>query len=93
MAILATMLFTQTTAAKLAADNSTTQLEREMDLNIEAEIVYNINNMLANLKAQAINTDVAKQLDIGAVQLQTNELVQNVGEKLPEFKFKVIIAD
>jgi hypothetical protein len=49
--------------------------------------------MLANLQAPDIKTNVAKQLDLSTVQLQTNELVQNIGEKLPEFKFKVVFAD
>jgi len=49
--------------------------------------------MLANIEAPAIKTDAAKQLNIDTVQLQTNELVQNLGKKLPEFKFKVVFAD
>ena len=42
----------------------------------------------ANIKA-----DVTKQLNIDTVQAQANEIVQNVNEQLPEFKFKVVIAD
>ncbi len=93
MAILATVLFTQTVAAKLGANRSTMQLENKIEVNIEAEIINNINKMLANVQAPTIKTDVVKQLNIGTVQLQTNELVQNLGKKLPEFKFKVVITD
>jgi hypothetical protein len=49
--------------------------------------------MLENVQAPTIKTDVIKQLGIETLQSQTNELVQNVNEKLPEFKFKVVIAD
>jgi hypothetical protein len=93
MAILATVLITQTADAKLGANRSTTNLESKIEVNVEAEIVNNINNMLANVQASTIKTDVAKQLNIGTVQFQTNELVQNVANELPEFKFKVVIAD
>jgi len=93
LAILATVLFTQTATAKLGANRSTNELESKMEINIESEIVNNINEMLANVKASSIKTDVAKQLDIDTVQSQTNELVQNANEQLPAFKFKVVIAD
>ena len=93
MAILASMLFTQTATAKLGASRSTVQLENIIEINIEAEIVNNINMMLANVQAPSIKTDVAKQLNIGTVQAKTNELVHNVAKQLPEFKFKVIIAE
>jgi hypothetical protein len=93
IAILATVLFSQTAAAKLGENRSTNQPENKIELNIEAEIVNNINLMLANVEAPTIKTDVAKQLDIDTVQIQTNELVQQAGAKLPEFKFKVVFAD
>lgn len=93
MAILATVFFTQTATAKLGANRSTAQLENRVQINVEAEIVNNINQMLGQVTSSTIKTDVAKQLNISTVQLQTNDLVRNVGEKLPEFKFKVVIAD
>jgi hypothetical protein len=93
VAILATVLFTQTVDAKLGANRSTTQLESNIEVNVEAEIVNNINKMLANVTSPTIKNDVAKQLEIGTVQLKTNEIVQNVAKELPEFKFKVVIAD
>ena len=93
MAILATLLFTQTVTAKLGSNNATVQLESKIKVNVEAEIINNINEMLENIQAQTIKTDVAKTLDISTVQLQTNELVQNASKNLPEFKFKVVIAD
>ena len=93
MAILTAVFCTQTATAKLGVDRTTIQLESKIEVNVEAEIVDNINKMLSNVQVPNIKTDVAKQLDIGTIQLQTNELVQNVGEKLPEFKFKVIIAE
>lgn len=93
MAIFAAILFTQNVEAKLGENRSTVKNESRIELNVEAEIVNNINMMLANVKAPTIKADVAKQLNIGTVQFKTNELVQNVSEKLPEFKFKVIITD
>ena len=93
MAVLAALLFTQTVAAKLGSNNATDQLESKINVNVEAEILNNINKMLENVQAQTIKIDVAKQLDISTVQLQTNELVQNASKNLPEFKFKVVIAD
>jgi hypothetical protein len=93
MAILASLLFMQTASAKLGSNRSTIQLESTIGINIETEIVNNINMMLADVQAPAIKTDVVKQLNIDIVQSQTNELVQNVSEKLPEFKFKVVIAE
>ena len=96
MAILTTIIFSSAASAKLGSvgsNVSSIQLESKIEIDIEAEIVNNINLMLANVQASTIKTDVAKQLDIGTVQSQTNELVQSVVEKLPEFKFKVIIAE
>ena len=93
MALLASILCTQTAAAKLGSNRAAVQLESKFEINVEAEIVDNINNMLANAAVPSITTDVAKQLYISTVQLQTNQLVQGVAEKLPEFKFKVILAD
>jgi hypothetical protein len=49
--------------------------------------------MLANIQVPFIKTDVVKQLKIDTLQSQTNEIVLNVGETLPEFKFKVVIAE
>ena len=93
IAVLATLLFSQTASAKLGANKSATQSDNKIEVNIEAEIVDNISKMLANVQAPSIKTDVAQQLNIGTVQSQTNELVQNAAEKLPAFKFKVVIAD
>jgi hypothetical protein len=93
MAIIVSVLFTQTAAAKLGPNRSIMQFESTIGINIETEIVNNINMMLENVQAPAIKTDVIKQLSIETLQSQTNVLVQNVNENLPEFKFKVVIAD
>jgi hypothetical protein len=93
MAILAMALSSQTAAAKLSTSLSIVPVQNKIEFNIEAEIVSNINEMLANLQAPTIKNDAAKQLNISTVQLQTNKLVREVGENLPEFKFKVILAD
>jgi hypothetical protein len=93
MAILAMALSSQTAAAKLSTSHSIVPVQNKIEFNIEAEIVSNINEMLANLQAPTIKNDAAKQLNINTVQLQTNKLVREVGENLPEFKFKVILAD
>ena len=93
LAVLATVFFTQSATAKLGANRSTMQLEKHMEVNVEAEIVGTINDMLANIKTSTIKEDVTKQLNIDSVQSQTNELVQTINETLPEFKFKVVFAD
>jgi predicted transcriptional regulator len=95
IAILAIALFSQTAVAKLGPDHSQVQvqLQNKIEVNIEEVIVGNITNMLSNIPAPTIETYVAKQLNIGLIQLQTNALIQNVNETLPAFKFKVVIAD
>jgi hypothetical protein len=93
IAILASILFTQTATAKLGVNRSTLQFENTIGINIEAEIVNNINIMLENVQSHSTQADIVKQFNIETLELQANELVQNVGERLPEFKFKVIIAD
>mgnify|MGYP006074423345 CR=1 FL=1 len=93
IAILAIALFSQTAVAKLGPDHSQVQLQNKIEVNIEEAIVDNITNMLSNIQAPTIETYVAKQLNIGLIQLQTNALIQNVNETLPAFKFKVVIAD
>ena len=95
MALLATTLFSQTVAAKLGANSSTIQLENKIEVNVEAEIIDNINNMLSTLKVETIKTDAVKQLNNDSVESQTNELVQNVSATIPEFKFKfkVVVTD
>jgi hypothetical protein len=93
MAIFATALFTQFVAAKLGTDHSTNGLENQIEVNVQAEIISNINSMLENLETPTIITDVSKQLNISTIQFQTNQLVQNVDKELPEFRFKVVIAD
>jgi hypothetical protein len=93
IAILAALLISQTASAKLGVKSSTIQLINKIEINVEAEIVSNINEMLANVQAPSIKVDATKQLNIDLVKLQTNELVHNVSENLPEFKFKIVIAD
>jgi hypothetical protein len=93
MAILVSALFTQTATAELRTIGSVMQLESTLGINIETEIVNNINAMLENIQVSVSKTDVVKQLSIDTVQSQTNELVINLGETLPEFKFKVVIAE
>jgi hypothetical protein len=93
VAILVSALFTQTATAELRSTGSRMQLESTLGINIETEIVNNINAMLENIQVPVSKTDVVKQLNIDTVQSQTNELVINLGETLPEFKFKVVIAE
>ncbi|MFT7412333.1 MAG: Na+-transporting NADH:ubiquinone oxidoreductase subunit NqrC [Paraglaciecola sp.] len=93
IAILAIALFSQTAVAKLGLDHSQVQLQNKIEVNIEEAIVDNITNMLSTIQAPTIETYVAKQLNIGLIQLQTNALIQNVNKTLPAFKFKVVIAD
>tara|TARA_B110000908_G_scaffold128248_1_gene150598 strand:- start:155 stop:457 length:303 start_codon:yes stop_codon:yes gene_type:complete len=91
--ILVSVLLSQTAKAELRANRSTIQLESSIGINIETEIDNNISLMLANIQVPVIKAGVVKQLDIDTVQSQTNELVLNVTETLPEFKFKVVIAE
>ena len=93
LAILVSVLFTQTAKAELSSNRSTIQLKSSIGINIETEIDNNLITMLANIQASFIKTDVVKQLIIDTLQSQTNEIVLNVGETLPEFKFKVVIAE
>ena len=93
IAILTALLISQTAIAKLGVKSSTIQLINKIEINVEAEIVNNINEMLANVQAPSIKIDATKQLNIDLVKLQTNELVHNVSENLPELKFKIIIAE
>lgn len=93
LAILATVLFSQTAVAKLGANRSTSQPENKMEINVEAEIVERISTMLANMQAPEVKTDIAKQLNTDTLESQTNELMLLAAEKLPEFKFKVVITD
>jgi hypothetical protein len=93
MAILASVVFTQSASAKLGFIRSTVQFESTIGINIETEIANNIIVMLANVQAPAIQTDLVKKLNIETAQSQTNGLIQNVNKTLPEFKFEVVIAE
>lgn len=93
LAILASVLFTHNATAKLSVNRATLQFENTIGINIESEIVNNINLMLANVQSPTTQADLVKQFDIETLESQANELVQKVGKKLPEFKFKVIIAE
>ncbi|WP_299071783.1 hypothetical protein [uncultured Paraglaciecola sp.] len=93
IAILASVFFMQTATAKLANTGSSVQLKSPIAVNVEAEIVSNINNMLSNMQSPSVAKDATKQLELETVQFNANELVQNVSKNLPEFKFKVILAD
>jgi hypothetical protein len=87
---LATSLYTPAVNAKMGAKNTQ---PNKIELNLRAEIKQNFNNIFAQANGPAIKQTAAKHLNTGALQLQTNELVRNVGEQLPGFKFKVVIAD
>ncbi|PKG96732.1 hypothetical protein [Paraglaciecola sp. MB-3u-78] len=93
VAILVSALFNQTATAELRSTGSRMQLESTFGIDIETEIVNNINAMLENIQVSVSKTDVVKQLNIDTVQSQTNELVLKLGKTLPEFKFKVVIAE
>jgi hypothetical protein len=91
--ILVSVLFTQTAKAELSSNRSPIELESSIGINIETEIDNSLFAMLANIQVPFIKTDVVKQLKIDTLQSQTNEIVLNVGETLPEFKFKVVIEE
>jgi len=93
VAILVSALFTHTATAELNSNRSTMQIESTIGINIETEIVNNINAMIANIHVPVIKADVVKQLNIDTVQSKTNKIVINLGKTLPEFKFKVVIAE
>lgn len=91
--ILAAALISQSAFAKLGAKHPNMQTKSSIELNIEAQINDHIDIMMAKVVAPKIKTEVAKQLHAHSVQIHTDGLVQDAGEKLPGFKFKVVFAD
>ena len=83
LAILASVLFSQSAVAKLGANRSTPQSDSKMEVNVEAEIVNHISYMLANVQVPEVKMDVTKQLNIDTLESQTSELVQIATENLP----------
>ena len=90
-AILVTTLFSYNATAKLATDITSESTESKIEVNIEAEILNNFNDMLATVQKPSIKSDVTKQLDLRSLQFQTDDMVQKTNNTLP--KFKVVIAD
>lgn len=93
MAILATTFIAQTASAKMGQNRTNTALNSNVEINVIEEINNNINNILAKVEKPAVKAEVAKQLSMNTIQLQTNKLVQTTEDTLPTFKFKVVIAD
>jgi len=56
LAILVSVLFTQTAKAELSSNRSTIQLKSSIGINIETEIDNNLITMLANIQASFIKT-------------------------------------
>jgi len=82
---LATLLVTSAAFANTANQN--------LELNLQQEVEQNLQLLLADIMAPNINTLVVKQLNHGYVLTQTNELLNAASQSLPEYKFKVVIAD
>ena len=82
---LATLAFTNAAFANTANE--------KLELNLQQTVEQNLQSMLAAIDAPNINTDIAKQLNHGYLLTQTNQLLQNAEQSLPEYKFKVVIAD
>lgn len=66
---------------------------QNVELNLQQEIEQNLKLMLADIKAPSINTDIVKQLNHGYLLAQTDKLLETASQSLPEYKFKVVIAD
>jgi hypothetical protein len=83
------------TLATLVVSNAAfaNTVNQNVEFNLQQEVEQNLQLMLADIKAPNINTDVVKQLNHGYVLTQTNKLVATASESLPQYKFKVVIAD
>ena len=75
---LAGLTFSTTSFANF--DNSATN--NDIELNIHLEIEQNLHSIMAEMQAPGINSEVAKQLQQGYLQHQTDQLVKNAGNSL-----------
>ncbi|MFT2090995.1 hypothetical protein [Paraglaciecola sp. 2405UD69-4] len=80
------------TPAAQAKLNSAVENESQTT-SLEAEIKQNIANMIGLTEAPVSKSQIAKEINAAALELQTDELVRSNNEQLPKFKFKVVIAE
>jgi hypothetical protein len=60
---------------------------------IMVEIQTSLANMLAEITLPEVKHQVEKLLSQGLIEYHVNELVESSTAELPEYKFKVVIAD
>ena len=75
------------------ANTEITAVKTDIELNINLEIEQNLRSMLTEIQAPLINTEIVKQLNRSFLVQQTDQLVKNARNELPEYKFKVVITD
>ncbi|MFT5675412.1 MAG: hypothetical protein ACI808_001343 [Paraglaciecola sp.] len=75
------------------ATTKITAVKTDIELNINLEIEQNLQSMLAEIQAPHINTEIVKQLNHSFLEHQTDQLVKNALNELPEYKLKVVLTD
>jgi hypothetical protein len=88
-----TALLALSANAKMSNVSDLAPINNTVQVNVQAEIKTNLNNMLANLSAPTIELDIARNINASAIELQTDELIRIVDQQLPGFRFKVVITD
>ena len=75
------------------ANTDLTAVKTDIELNINLEIEQNFRSMLAEIQAPPIDAEIVKQLNHSFLEQQTDQLVKNALNELPEYKFKVVLTD
>ena len=70
-----------------------TAANNDIELNIHLEIEKNLQSMLAEMHTPGIHSVVVKQLQQGYLQHQTDELIKNAGNALPNYKINVVLTE
>ena len=89
---LAAYLFSQAVTAT-TAEQQTTQTTTLQEIQIIEEIKSGFNNLLADLGFPEVKYQAKKQLQHNSTERHATELVNAANQQLPEYKFKVVIAD
>jgi hypothetical protein len=79
--------------AKMSDNTNLISANTVTEVNITNEINNSITAMLSVINLPVETKTIVKQLNNDALELKTNELVQETDSQLPKFKFKVVIAD
>ena len=92
-AAISAYLFTQLAHATTAAHINSNVAVKTHELQIVEEIKSGFANMLAEIGFPEVKHQVKKSLQHNTTEQQATELVNAATEQLPEYKFKVVIAD